>query len=148
MNHSNTELKLFWHKSVVILCRAMLLLLIIGITYVISRPSYNFAHWIPHNLIRQMGVSYEHMLWAEQRADSVLHLSGGLLLTLLIVGSQLPFLRVKTRRVFLLVCVFCIAAEILQHLIGRGFDYLDLLLGILGSFMAYLAINKNKQAHT
>lgn len=146
MNHSNKELELFWHKSVVFLCRTVLLLLIIGITYVVSRPAYNFAHWIPHNLIRQIGVSYEHMLWAEQRADIALHFIGGLLLTLLLVGSQLPFLHLKTLRVFTLVCVFCIAAEIMQHLIGRGFDYLDLLLGILGSFMAYLGIIKNKLA--
>ena len=143
MNHQNEELKFFYSKSLTFICRLTLLALIIGISYIISRPSYNFSHWIPHNFIHRIGVPYDTILWAEQHADMALHFFGGLLISLLIYASNLPFFKANGMRVFLIVFIFCLAAEVLQHIIGRGFDYLDLLLGILGSFMAYLAINKN-----
>lgn len=109
--------------------------------YVATRQSYNFAHWIPHNFIRNMGVPYETLLWGEQNADTVLHFFGAMIITLLIHGSKLPFFKTHTIRIFIFVCFVCLVTEILQLQIGRGFDYLDLLLGILGCFMAYLAIN-------
>lgn len=143
MNHHNDELKFFYSKQLMIICRVMLLTLIIAAGYVVSRPSYNFSHWIPHDFIRQIGVPYNTVLWVEQRADVLLHFFGGLILSLLIYASKLPFFKNNATRTFIIVCIFCLAAEILQHIIGRGFDYLDLLLGILGSFMAYLSINKN-----
>jgi hypothetical protein len=146
MNQSNKELNLFWPKLKMFLSRIILLILIITLTYVISRPSYNFAHWIPHNFIRQLGLSYDSILWAEQHADVALHFFGGFAITLLTSISALPFLKTKPLRILVLVCILCVAAELLQLRIGRGFDYLDLLLGILGGFMAYLAINKNKKS--
>lgn len=147
MNQSNKELNLFWPKLNMITCRIILFALLVGLSYVISRPSYNFAHWIPHNFVRQLGVPYDSLLWAEQNADVALHFLGAFITTLLISASRLPFLKAEPLRILSLVCVFCLAAELLQLRIGRGFDYLDLLLGILGSFMAYLVINKNKKAH-
>ena len=144
MNQSNKEFNLFWTKLKMILCRIVLFALFIGLTYVVSRRSYNFSHWIPHNFIRDLGVSYESLLWAEQHADVVLHFLGGYFITRLIAASTLPFFKSDPSRIFVLVCIFCLATELLQLRIGRGFDYIDLLLGILGSFVAYLSINKNK----
>ena len=146
MKQSNKELNLFWPKLKMIICRITLFALIVALGYVVSRPSYNFAHWMPHNFIRQLGGSYESLLWAEQHADVALHFLGGFITTLLISVSTLPFFKAEPLRILILVCIFCLAAELLQLRIGRGFDYLDLLLGILGSFMAYLAINKNKKS--
>jgi len=36
-------------------CRALLLLLLGSMGYIASRPEYNFAHWIPHGFLRDIG---------------------------------------------------------------------------------------------
>lgn len=143
MNHSNTELKLFWAKLQVMASRVILITLITGMSYVVSRTGYNVAHWIPHRLILQAGVSYDTMLWAEQRIDVLLHFFGGLLLTVFLYSSKIPVLKLSPAQSFFIVCLLSLGAEILQSIIGRGFDWVDLLLGISGGFMAYSVLNKN-----
>lgn len=124
--------------------RALLLLLISSMAYVTTRPLYNYAHWIPHQFLRKMGVSYEVVYWGETNGDLLLHFFGGLILTWLIYLARLPGLGRSALLAFLSVSALCIGAEIFQYLINRGVESSDLLLGILGSFMAYLALNKNK----
>lgn len=135
MNQSPTYMKWFY--------RALLVLLASALTYVVTQPSYNFAHLVPHNLLRQVGISYASILWAESNADIFLHFFGAAVLTWLIHGARLPYLHCKRYSSFIVVCSLCIAAEVVQYFIGRGVETSDLLLGICGSFMAYLAIDKN-----
>ena len=130
MKHSPVYMKWF--------SRCLLLALIVSITYIVIQPSYNFSHWINHGLLKKLNIPYEWVLWGEQHADKFLHFFGAAILVMLIIKSQLPF--INNRLAVLLVCSLCLIAEIAQLFIGRGFNSIDLLLGILGSFMAYLGI--------
>lgn len=130
------------HKAT--LFRICLLLILVSFSYIVTRESYNFAHFLPNKLLRNVGVSYDKILWFEQNADVVLHLLGGFLITLLLILSDLPILRCGRWIPVVLVCCMCVLAEVFQDLIGRGKETSDLLLGICGSFMAYLATNRKK----
>lgn len=143
MKQSNDELNQFYAQAVKWACRGAFLLIAIGMTYVVTRESYNFSHWIPHSFLRQIGVPYQAVLWGEQNADLFLHFFGAMILTLLIFGAKLAFFQTRALAILIFVCFLCLSAEVFQHAIGRGVESRDLLLGILGSFMAYLAINKN-----
>ena len=148
MNQSNQQVKRFSAKLAVWAYRLSLVMLLGLMTYVISRPEYNYAHWIPHNILQRLGASYENLLWIEQNGDYFLHFIGALLLTTLIFAARLPWSRDAAWRSGLIVVLMCVGAEALQFWIGRGIDSSDLLFGILGSFMAYLAINKNKKGRS
>lgn len=128
--------------------RALLLALLAPMIYVVTRHGYNFAHWVPHGFIRGLGVSYESLLWAEQNADVALHFFGAALLVMLIHKAQLRPFSLTPKHSFATVVILCIGAEAFQFVIGRGLETSDLLLGILGGFMAYLAIDKNKLSPT
>lgn len=140
MNDSSPYIKWFYRTALVAFCGPMI--------YVVTRPSYNFAHWVPHNIIRRLGVSYEDLLWAEQNADVPLHLLGAAILVVLVHRAALPWFSLTPSRSFVTVVVFCISAEGLQFVNGRGVETSDLLLGILGSFVAYLAIDKTNLSLT
>jgi len=127
-------------------CRALLLLLLGSMGYIASRPEYNFAHWIPHGFLRDIGLSYATTLWAEQHADYALHFGGALLLVWLLCLARVPIIGKSAFRALISVVSLCISAELFQLYIGRGMESGDLLLGIMGSFVAYLATNKNKYA--
>ena len=114
-------------------------------TYVVTRPSYNYAHWVPHSFLRSIGIPYSALLWFETNGDSFLHFFGAALLSYLLISSQIRYISSPPIRAIYCVISICIAAEVTQFLIGRGFEINDLLLGILGSFMAYLTIIKYKQ---
>lgn len=124
-------------------CRISLIVISSGFTYVVTQPSYNFAHWVPHNLLREIGIRYEYVLWAESNADVALHFVGAALLTFLAYGASIKPLNSHRFIPLGVVWSLCIGAEIAQHLVGRGIETSDLLLGICGSFMAYLALHKN-----
>jgi hypothetical protein len=134
MNDSTADTRWFY--------RAALLVLFVSMAYVVTRAEYNYAHWIPHAFLRNLGVSYASLLWAERHGDLFLHFAGAFALVPLINFAALPVVSITPQRAFLAVALVCIAAELTQFLIGRGFETSDLLLGLLGSFMAYLAIDK------
>ncbi len=125
-------------------CRIGLLVILAAFSYVVTRPSYNFAHWIPHNLMRSVGFNYSEILWFEQNADIVLHFMGAFMITALLIRARIPMISQPRVRAFLFVFTLCVAAEGVQYIIGRGIETSDLALGISGSFMAYLALNKIK----
>ena len=120
-------------------CRLFLLAIVTVFTYVATRESYNFAHWVPHAFLKHIGIPYSTLLWAEQNADIALHFLGALFITLLLRSSQLSFISNPKWMPVLIVVILCFGAEFAQHLIGRGIETSDLLLGICGSFVAYLA---------
>jgi len=144
MKQSNDELNRFNSQASRWVCRGLFLFAFLAISYVATRDSYNFAHWIPHRLLREIGVPYHFVLRSEQNADVLLHFFGAVILTALIFGSKLPFFKSYPLSIFALVCVLCIGAELFQLMIGRGIESSDLLLGILGSFMAYSALNNKR----
>ena len=123
-------------------CRIVLAGLFAVMTYVVTRPSYNFAHWVPHKQLRTLGVDYNTLLWAEQNADTFLHFFGATVLTLLLYGAAFKFLGERKTTPLMIICIACLGAELAQLIVGRGMETGDLLLGICGSFMAYLAVNK------
>ncbi len=143
MNHAQIETKWFYR---------ILLISIVGLgSYLALQPQYNFSHWMPHRALRSAGVPYNAILWFEQNADIALHLLGGLLITALLYASDLPLLRQSAATVLACMVGLCLLAEILQFAVGRDVELKDLLLGISGSFMAYLAIkqkNKINRHHT
>jgi len=119
MNQSKDELKQFYSHALKWACRSVFVVLAMLMTYIVTRESYNFAHWVPHHFLREIGIPYQVVLWSERNADLFLHFLGAMALTLLIYGARF--------KVFIA---------------PRGFESSDLLLGILGSFMAYSTINK------
>ncbi len=120
--------------------RTALLILAALMTYVVLLPQYNFAHFIPRNFLEALGMSYAAQLWLEQHSDAALHFVGAAALVILLTFSALwPGVQ-QARFAFTAVILLCILAELAQLLIGRGFDEYDLLFGISGSFMAYLAV--------
>ena len=135
MKHSQLYMKWF--------SRSLLFILLLIMTYVATKPVYNLAHWIPHGLFKQLGLSYENILWAEQNLDKAMHFFGALVLTSLLIKADLLF--IKKQHAFVLIALTCLCAEFVQLLIGRSFNSIDLLLGILGSFMAYLGITENRR---
>jgi hypothetical protein len=148
MKQSNDELNRFYAQVSKWVCRGTFLIIAGMMTYVATRESYNFSHWVPHPLLKNMGVPYAVVLWSEQNADIFLHFFGALFITLLIFGAQFWFFKTRPLAIFIFVSFLCAGAELFQYLIARGFESNDLLLGILGSFMAYSAIKKKNQNRT
>jgi hypothetical protein len=144
MKQSNSELNRFYPQASKWTFRGLFVSASLAMTYVATRDSYNFAHWVPHRWLKEIGVPYHVVLWSEQHADILLHFFGAMILTVLIFGSKLPFFKSRPLAIFTLVSTLCIAAEFFQLMIGRGAESSDLLLGILGSFMAYSALNNKK----
>ncbi|MFT5571319.1 MAG: hypothetical protein ACI9FR_000233 [Cryomorphaceae bacterium] len=54
MNDSTADTRWFY--------RAALLVLFVSMAYVITRDEYNYAHWIPHAFLRDLGISYAALL--------------------------------------------------------------------------------------
>jgi len=142
MNQSNDDLNQFYADALKWACRGAFLLIAVVFTYVVTRESYNFAHWVPHARLRDIGIPYKAVLWGERNADLFLHFFGAMILTLLIYGAKLVFLGTRPLAIFAVVSILCLSAEVFQFAIGRGVESSDLLLGILGSFMAYSTFNK------
>jgi len=123
--------------------RVTLLLLTISFSYVVLQPEYNFAHWVPHRLLRDIGVPYAAVLWFERNAEVGLHLFGSWALCLLMFFARLPILTNKTYRPLICMLFIILVAEFAQWRIGRGWDFSDILFGTLGCFMAYFTIENN-----
>ena len=98
---------------------------------------------MPHHLLRKLNIPYWAILWGEQHADKFLHFFGAAALVWLITYAR--FSSISERSALFISCLLCVGAECAQMWIGRGYNSSDLLLGILGSFMAYLGIRKNRR---
>lgn len=145
MKQQTKFLNLFCKKN---LSRALLLLILLTLSYTAIRQNYNLAHWVPRCSLRAIGIPYHTLLWFEQHMDAFLHFLGAAILVFFIFASKLPGIaNYSSHRqasiAFILVVILCIFAEIAQFIVGRGTETLDLLLGILGGFMAYFAIDKD-----
>lgn len=132
MTDTHTDRKWFY--------RWALLLVIALLSYVVFQPSYNFAHWVPHSFLRGLGIPYSALLYFETHADKILHPLGAAIITVLLFASKVPFLSSNylspNYRTLCVVIVALFGTELIQALIGRGFDYIDLILGALGSYLA------------
>jgi len=142
MNQSKDELKQFYSHALKWACRSVFVVLAMLMTYIVTRESYNFVHWVPHHFLREIGIPYQVVLWSERNADLFLHFLGAMALTLLIYGARFKVFIAHSWYIFVFVSFICLATEVFQLVIARGFESSDLLLGILGSFMAYSTINK------
>ncbi|RBP51538.1 hypothetical protein [Arenicella xantha] len=140
MNQASSYMKWFY--------RILLLMLFTAMSFLVTRSGYNTAHWMPHNILRELGLNYQQRLWLETHTDIALHLLGAFVLTLLLYAADLLILRKRVTLILATVVSLCVVAEFAQHILGRDVESKDLLLGILGSFMAYLVIHKNKKAKT
>lgn len=121
--------------------RLSFIFLVSVMAYVVVQPSYNFAHWIPHAFLYDLGIPYPTVLFFEQNADKLLHPLGAFLITVLLIKSELSIFTSRNHIIIGIIISTVIAAEIIQYYIGRGFDVYDLILGIIGSVSAYL-LNK------
>ena len=106
-------------------------------SYVVLQPSYNIAHWIPHSLLRDVGISYAALLSFETHADKVLHIVGACLLSIGLYRSQLPLLRRHRTYPFTAIFIVSALAELAQGSIGRGVELNDLLASGLGCCIAF-----------
>ena len=118
-------------------CRAALALLVISVCFVVFRQSYNFAHWVPHNFLRSIGLSYASLLYFERHADKLLHIVVAFTLTKLMIYAEIQSISRPKHRALILVIAVLILVEIIQWQIGRGFEVTDAALGIISSYWAY-----------
>lgn len=118
-------------------CRTALVLLVISVCLVVFRQSYNFAHWVPHNFLRSIGLSYDALLFFERHADKLLHLVVAFALTKLLIYADIQRISQPKHRALILVIALLIIAEIIQWHIGRGFESSDAILGAISSYWAY-----------
>lgn len=116
--------------------RCVLIFLGLAAAYVVLQPQYNFAHWVPHRLLRSIGIPYSVLLMAESNADKLLHPLLAFIFTILLVRSRLGALKTSDYRSMQLLIFIMIAVECAQWFIGRGFGISDILLGTLGSYLA------------
>lgn len=120
--------------------RACLAVLVGLLAAVAFQPEYNFAHWVPHRFLRDLGLSYQALFWFESNADVLLHFLGAWALTYLLYRADFAVFAGRFWIVWLVTVALLVIAEAIQHVIGRGIDYGDLLFGTLGCFMAYFTI--------
>ena len=138
----------FSHYSLITwLCRLLLIILCLTMSYIVLLPQYNFSHLIPHNFIRGLGVPYELRLQFEQHSDKIFHFTGALGLTILLDRSEIYFKNLAFKRLSLTIIIvggMIIAAEIAQFKIGRGFSRLDIFMGLSGLLIAALFLFKRQ----
>ena len=104
-------------------------------------PGGNIAHWIPHALLDEIGVSYAAQLWFEQHVATLAHGVGGMLLMATWGWSTIE------QRLwvgFIVITIGCLGVECLQWWIGRGFSVLDLLTGSAGAALMALLLTFKK----
>ena len=123
-------------------CRSALILLGLIATYVVLQPHYNFAHWVPHNLLRSAGVPYSALLAFESNADKLLHPVLAFVFTMLLFESYFSVFASSIYKPMLFLIIVMIVAELAQWYIGRGFDISDVLLGVVGSGLATLYLRR------
>jgi len=119
--------------------------LLVFMGYAATRTEYSSAHLVPHSILRFIGAPYDVILYAEQNINAVLHFLGAATLVWSLWLAHLPILCKSPILTTGSVIALCLGAELAQLLIGRGWQSSDLLLGIMGCFMAYLTIYTNKQ---
>ncbi len=130
MTDTNSYRKWFYRSS--------LALLGIMAAYVVLQPQYNFAHWVPHNFLRSIGIPYSVLLSAESDADKLLHPILAFILTVLLFRSRFPLLKDSIYRPMMFMIAVMVTAEIVQFIVGRGYEISDLLLVLAGSILATL----------
>lgn len=118
-------------------CRAMLVALFIMMSSVVFKQAYNFAHWVPHNFLRSIGLSYASLLYFEQHADKLLHILVAFVLTSLLICSEIKHISRPKHRALILIIIALVLVELIQWQIGRGFGVIDAVLGIIASYWAY-----------
>ena len=128
MTDPKSEIKWFYVCALILLGSSA--------AWVVFQPHYNIAHWVPHSLLRTIGLPYATILELESNADMLLHPVLAFLMTLCLIKANLPYISTPKSRPFLLMVILMSAAEAGQSVIGRGFELPDLLLGALGSFLA------------
>jgi len=121
-------------------CRTALCCLILLMSSLVFRQSYNFAHWVPHDYLRSIGLSYSALLYFEQHADKLLHIVIAFTLTVLLICSEIEKISRPKHRALILIVTGLILVELLQFQIGRGFGVLDAGVGILASYWAFSLI--------
>ena len=128
--------------------RGILASFTVSVAYVVVQPEYNFAHWIPHPLLRGLGVPYDALLYFESNADKLLHPLIAFILVLLLAKAEIPRISEPPHRPLQILLLTMLSAEIVQWKIGRGFEAADLALGLLGALCAYLIIYRQRRAIT
>ncbi len=132
MTDAPAHMKWFYRGTLVAITATM--------TYVAVQPQYNFAHWIPHSMLRDLGVPYEALLYFESHADKLLHPLIAFMLTMLICKAEISNISLPPVRPLFLVLLTMLVAELIQLQIGRGFEMADLALGLAGALLAYLVV--------
>ncbi len=125
------------------LARVVLLILVSLASYVAFNSGYNMAVWTPNSLMRSVGMPYEWILGYEHHLNSALHFIVAVLLVILLYQSRLFARRNPALRNWLagfLVLFLAIMTELIQVQIGRGFERLDIFLGLAGVVCGYLVV--------
>lgn len=107
--------------------------------YFTLKPDFSFYQWVPHRLLRDLGIPYSWVLGFERYGDKLAHLLIAAILVILLVGARFYFPRRFNPRLIssvLLVTATLFMAELAQHKVGRGFTSADIVAGIVGIAIA------------
>ena len=123
----------------VLLCRITLVLIIPLVAYAALYPGFASYHYVPHALLREVGVPYAAVLWFEIHLGDIMHFFVAFVLVLLIPSARILGKRpLGVQRAVSLSLVAAVAPviEIYQWITGRGFGSIDLIAHCLGMLLA------------
>lgn len=121
------------------LARLVLLLVAPWLAYAALHPEFVTYYYVPHNLLRSLGVPYSAVLWFEVHLGDMLHMFIAFILVLLlptarIMGNSPPYLQRRWTLIF--VATVAPLVELYQLTTGRGFSGIDLVAHYIGMFLA------------
>jgi hypothetical protein len=120
--------------------RLALFIILLWGTWLAVLPEYSLSPWMPYQLMRFLGMPYSALLWLDHNIATAIHFCVALIGTALLYYSDLFIHSDKQQRLKVCVLVFAVlalATEIVQISIGRGFQMIDLIAGLLGISLAY-----------
>ena len=120
-------------------CRIALFVIIPVVSYAALYPGFASYHYVPHGLLRDVGVPYAAVLWFEMHLGDLLHFIVAFALVLLIPSANILGKRSPAvQRTVSLIIVATVAPviEFYQWLVGRGFESIDLIAHFLGMLLA------------
>jgi len=138
--------------------RLVLFLILFWGTWLALQPGYSLSPWMPYNMIRWLGIPYSGLLWLDHNIATLIHFSVAVIGTMLLYYSHFlnPVVALQgisraqyngnTLSPVFCATIFCILAlvtELAQVVIGRGFEFIDLLAGWFGVAIAYLVISRS-----
>lgn len=144
-------------KIKIYFARMLLTLILFWGTWLALQPGYSLSPWMPYDLMRWLGFHYSALLWLDHNVALIMHFWIAIIGTVLLYYSRFSHPRLAISTIFrsqagttrlsphvcaLAFCTLALATELVQLIVGRGFELTDLLVGWLGIAIGFLIVRK------